>query len=104
LGNAAVAVLITDSGKFVFQDALKHIAVAEEVVKVVYAFLKLLIFILQFFPVKALQSNEPHIADCLGLYVVQTEAGHQVILSVIVAGTDDFNDLVNIILGNEEAL
>ena len=36
--------------------------------------------------------------------VVQSEAGHQPLLGVVVAGADDLDDLVNVVLGDEQTL
>lgn len=45
---------------------------------------------------------QPHIQNGLCLYIVQREPSHQVLLGIVIAGTNDVNDFVNIVLRNQQ--
>ena len=65
-------------------------------------FLQLVVLILQLFPVQALEGFQAHIQNGLGLDLIQTKPVHQALFGVVVGGTDDVDDLVNVVLGNEQ--
>ena len=66
--------------------------------------LQLLVLRLQLLPVQPLQGLQAHVQNGLGLHVVQPEAAHQVLLGVVIAGADDADDLVDVVLGDEQTL
>ena len=101
---ALVAVFVADLGELVLQHAAKHCLAAEELHIVGDALFQLIVLVLQLLAVETLQGDEAHIADGLCLHLGEVETLHQVILGVIVAGADDLDDFVNIILRDQEAL
>ena len=104
LGDALVAVLVPDGGELVLEHAPEHLLGAQQLLEVGDALLQLLVLVLQLLPVQALEGLEAHVQDGLGLDVVQAEALHQPLLGVVVAGADDVDDLVDVVLGDEQAL
>ena len=101
---AFVAVLVGDGGQLLLQDGLHQRLVAEDPQEVGDALLQLLVLVLQLLPVETLQGLQAHIQNGLGLHIVQTKAGHQVFLGVVVAGADDADDLVNVVLSDQQTL
>ena len=101
LGIALVAVFIPQGSQLVLQHAPDQRRVGQQALEVADFFLQLLIFLLQLFPVQALKGDQAHIADGLGLHLAEGEALHQVLLGIVIAGTDDMDNLVNIILGDQ---
>ena len=59
---------------------------------------------MQLLPVQTLQGFQPHVQNRLGLHVVQSEPGHQVLFGVVVGLPDDLDDLVNVVLGDQQSL
>ena len=104
LGIALVAVFIPQGSQLVLQHAPDQCRVGQQALEVTDLFLQLLILLLQLFPVQALEGDQAHIADGLGLHLAEGEALHQVLLGIVIAGTDDMDNLVNIILGDQQAL
>ena len=104
LGLAVVAELVGDGLQLLLEDAAHQGRVAQHLQVIGDLFLQLLVFVLQLFPVQTLQGLQPHIQDGLGLDVIQAEALAQPLLGVVVAGADDMDDLVNVVLGDEQAL
>ena len=101
---ALVAVLIADGGQLVLEDGLDKAHIAEHALVIGDAVLQLLIFVLEFFAVEALQGLQAHVEDGLGLNVIEAEALHEVFLCVVVARADDADDLVDVVLRDEQAL
>ena len=104
LGLARVAELVAQGGQLVLQDALYLLGVGQQALVVGDALLQLGVFALQLLPVEALERLEAHVEYRLGLYLVKPEAGHEVLPGVVVALTDDADDLVDVVLGYEQAL
>ena len=104
LGDPVVSELVGDGLQLLLQDLADQRIVGEDLVVVGDLLLQLLVLLLQLLPVQTLEGDEPHIADGLGLDVVQSEAGHQVLLGVVIAAADDLDDLVDVVLGHQQAL
>ena len=104
LGHALVPELVAQGNKLVLQDALYLLGVCEQTLEVVYLLLKLLILKLKLLAVETLQRDKAHIAYRLCLHLAETEALHQVLLCVVVAGAYDVDDLVDIVLRDEQTL
>ncbi len=104
LGLAVVAVLVGDGLQLLLQDGLYQILIRQHPQIVGDFLLQLLVLVLQLLPVQPLQSLQAHIQNGLGLDIVQTEAVHQVLLGVVIAGADDMDDLVDVVLGNQQTL
>ena len=103
-GFPLVAELVPDFDQLVTEHATHFPFVCQQLLVVGDLLLQLLVFGLQLLPVQALEGNEPHIADGLGLDIIQAEPLHQALLGVVVGGADDVDDLVDVVLGNEQAL
>ena len=103
LGAALVAVLIAQSDKLVLQNALDKLRVGKQALEISDLFLKLLVLKLQLLAVESLKRDKAHIAYRLRLNVAQAEALHKVLLRIVVAGADDVNDLVDIVLRDEQS-
>ena len=101
---AFVAVLLRQSGQLLLENLPHQSVVGQHPAEVSDLLLQLFVLLLQLLPVKALQSLQPHIQNGLGLDLIQAEASHEIFLGVIVALPDDFDDLVDVVLGNEQAL
>ena len=97
-----VAVLVPDLLQLGFQHPPEHLFIGQELVEIGNLLFQLGILRLQLLPVQPLERNEPHVTNRLGLHVVQLEPLHQPVLRVVVAGTDNPDDLVNVVLGNEQ--
>ena len=69
----------------------------------VMSFLKFGILCFQFLSVKTLKSFKTHIEDSLSLYLIKTETLHQTLTSIVVAGADDADNFIDIILGDQQA-
>ena len=104
LGLAVVAELVGNGGQLLLEDGLHQSLVAEDTQEVGDLLLQLLVLGLELLPVKTLQRLQAHIQNGLGLHVVQPEALHQVLLGVVVAAADDLDDLVDVVLGDQQAL
>ena len=104
LGQAVVAVLIPNFQQFFFHLAQQQLPVGEQLLEPGDLFLQLVVLVLQLFPVQTLEGDEPHIADGLGLDLVQVEAVHQVFSGVVIAGPDDPDHFVDVVLGDEQTL
>ena len=104
LGLTVIAVLIGNGGELFLEDLLDKTFVREDPVIISDPLFQFLVFPLQLFPVKTLEGFQAHIQNRLGLDLIQSEASHQCFLGVIIAGTDDLDDLVNIVLGDEQTL
>ena len=103
-GLPFIAELVPNLHQFLPQNGTQLAFVCQKFLIIGDLLLQLLVFGLQLFPVQTLQGNEPHIADGLGLDVIQIEPFHQVLLGVVIGGADNMDDLVNVVLGNEQAL
>ena len=104
LGLARVAELVAQGGQLVLQDALYLLGVGQQALVVGDALLQLGVFLFQLLAVEALEGLQAHVEDGLGLYLVEAEAGHEVVPRVVVAAADDADDLVDVVLGDEQAL
>ena len=101
---AVVAVLVGDGLQLLLQDGLYQILIPQHPQIIGDFLLQLLILVLELFPVQPLQSLQAHIQNGLSLDVVQAKALHQVFLGIVIAGADDMDDLVNVVLGNQQTL
>ena len=104
LGLAFVAELVADGDELILQDALDLLGIGQQFLIIRDLLFQLPVFFFQLFPVESLQLNETHVADGLGLDVGEAEALHQVLLCVVVAGTNDADDLVDVVLCEQQAL
>ena len=103
LGAALVAVLIAQRDKLIFQNALDKLGVGKQALEISDLLFKLLVLKLQLLAVESLKRDKAHITYRLRLNVAQAEALHQILLRVVVAGADDVDDLVDIVLRDEQA-
>ena len=103
LGAALVAVLIAQRDKLIFQNALDKLGVGKQALEISDFLFKLLVLKLQLLAVESLKRDKAHITYRLRLNVAQAEALHQILLRVVVAGADDVDDLVDIVLRDEQA-
>ena len=104
LRHALIPVLGGDLLQLLLEHAPQKALVGEKLLEIVDPLLQLLVLILQLLPVQALEAAQLHLQNGLGLHVVQGEPAHQVLLCVVVAGADDADDLVNVVLGDEQPL
>ena len=104
LGLSFVAELVADGDELILQDALDLLGIGQQFFIIRDLFFQLPVFFLQLFPVESLQLNETHVADGLGLDVGEAEPLHQVLLCVVVAGTNDADDFVDVVLCEQQAL
>ncbi len=61
--------------------------VGEQLLEVGDALLQLLVLVFQLLPVQALEGDQAHVQNGLGLDVVQAKALHQLLLGVVIAGS-----------------
>ena len=102
LGAALIAVLVTDGGQFVLQNALDQIDIAENTLKISDFLFQLLIFVLELFTFQTLQRLQTHIENGLRLNVAQTEALHQLFFSVVIGAADDLYNFVDMVLRDQQ--
>ena len=94
-----------NGGQLLLQDLAHQGVVGQHPVEVGDLLLQLVVLASSSFsPVQALQGLQAHIQNGLGLDLVQTEAGHQIFLGIVVALPDDLDDLVNVVLCDEQTL
>ena len=101
---AVVAVLLGNGGQFLLQDGAHQSVVGQHLQEVGDLLLQLLVLRLQLLTIQPLQRLQAHIQNGLCLHIVQPEAGHKVLLGVVVAGADDVDDLVDVVLCDEQTL
>ena len=104
LGAALVAVLVADRDQLLLEHLADHLRRGEQLFIIRDLLLELLILLLELFAVEPLQLDQAHVADGLRLHLGEGEALHQVLLGVVIARTDDADDLVDIVLGDQQAL
>ena len=104
LRQAAVAVLVPQGRQLVLEDGFDQLRIRQNPVVVGNFLLQLLVLRQELVPFQTLQALELHVQNGLGLHVRQAEAAHEVFLGIVIAGADDFDDLVDVVLGDEQAL
>ena len=102
VGFPLVAEFIPNFNQLVPQNALHLYGVSQQLLIIGNLLLQFLVFGFQLFPVQTLQGNQTHIADGLRLHIVQAESLHEALLGIVVAGADDVNDFVDVVLGNQQ--
>ena len=100
---AIITEFIPDCDELVLQDAFNLFLVSQKFPVVGNLLFQMPVFLFQFFAIQALQLYEAHIADCLSLHLGEPEALHQILSGVVITGTDNANDLVNVILCDQQA-
>ena len=100
--NALIAIFVPDGGEFLLEDVSDHLFGSQQLVIVGNTFFQFFILRLQLLAVQPLEGNETHIAHRLGLDIVQMEPLHQPLLCVIIAGADDADCLINVVLNNQQ--
>ena len=104
LGDAVVAVLVADGSQLILQHAAQHILVGQQLLEVGNLGFQIGVLLLQLLAVQTLKCFQAHIQNGLCLDLVQLEALHQIFTGVVVAGTDDVDDLVDVVLGHQQTL
>ena len=104
LGDSVVAVLVAQGDKLVLEYALYLLRVCQQILEVVYLLLKLLVLVFELLTVETLERNKAHVAYRLSLNVAEAEALHKALLCIVVAGADDADYLVDIVLSYQQAL
>ncbi len=104
LGLPIVAVLVADLDQLVLQNALDQVEIGQDLAEPGDLFLQLLVLGLQLFALEALEGLQTHVQDRLGLDIVQLESFHQTLLGVVIGRTDDADDLVDVVLGDQQTL
>ena len=104
LRDPLVAKLVPDGDQLVLEHAPQLLLAGKKLVVVGDFLLQLLVLRLQLFPVQPLQTAQLHLQNGLGLHLVQAEALHQALLGVVIAGADDVDDLVDVVLGHQQTL
>ena len=104
LGVPLVAVLVPDGGELLLQYAPEHLLTGQQLVEIGDALLQLLVLLLQLLPVQTLEGLQAHIQNGLGLDLIQVKALAQALPGVVIAGADDVDDLVDVVLGHQQAL
>ena len=102
LGTTGVCVFCFDILHFIADNAKEFGFVRQQGFIISDFFLQIFIFRVDFFVFQALQSAQLHFQNGLCLNFRQTKAFHQTFLCIIVAGTDDTDDFVNIGNGNPQ--
>ena len=103
-GLALVAVLVANFDQLVLEDALEHRFVGKKLNEVGDLLFQLVILVLELFAVETLQGLQAHFKNGLRLNVGERKARHELFLGVVVAGADDVDDLVDVVLRDEESL
>ena len=103
LGSALITELVTNGDQFLFQNSLDLLRIGKKIFIILDFSLQLFVFIFQFFPIQALKLNQTHIADILGLNIIQLKTLHQALFRIIIAASDNMDDLIYIVLCNEQA-
>ncbi len=104
LGFALVTELVPDGNQLLPEQGSHLGRIRQKLLVVPDPLHKLIILILEFLPIQALQRLQTHIQNGLCLNIIQTEALHQLLLGIIIGRADDMDDLVNVVLGDEQTL
>ena len=99
---SCIAEFVANGNQLFFQDSLDLFRICKKVFIITDFLFQFFVFRLDFFPVETLQLDQAHIADILSLTVVKPKAFHQALLCIIIAGADDMDNLINIILCYEK--
>ena len=103
LGNSVVAVLVAQGDELVLEYSLYLLGVCQQILEVMYLVLKLLVLVFELLAVEPLERDKAHVAYGLSLNVAEIEALHKALLCVVIAGADNADDLVDIVLSYQQA-
>ena len=102
-GFPVVTEFVADGYQLFFQNRLDFFRICKKVFVVVDFLFQFSVLIFEFFPVEPLQLDQAHIADILSLIIIQLKPFHQTLLGIVVAGADDMDHFIDIVLRNKQA-